>query len=494
VDRFLYVPLRAAMISLVALIAVLQAVASDAEPDLSGPNGQAGIGADEYHALLDRLERLESQYQTEPSEGDAVQQAQDGADEYNQSGLANTADPAVPGDQLEVQPRWIIDFKDGALFKTDDDQFSLRINNLLQADYRNFSQTAQGAHNATGLQDNFSIAREWLYFRGNVTEYVDYQVVFNTGVQSNNTSGAGTLNVLDAFVDFNPFGSEAKEYFQIRLGRFKTPFLYQFYNWSPMDFLTPELSMFGTNFFQNWQNGLMVHGLLADKRIDYAAGIFNGQPNTFEATQSSRDGIFYLGLAPFLLDEQSPLQNLNLVASAVSGAQFGAANPASLGTAVPSAGPPSNVLISPTFLTFSPSGGVGGAGATTVQNGSKNIWDFEVLWAVQSLNLYAEYNGGNSTYAIQGADGRIVPGTTAQVPLTGYSIAGSYFLTGESISASQRRRIKPLRPCKIGEGLGAFEAFTRYSLLTLGSNVFTDHLANPDIFANSVRAWDTGLN
>jgi len=49
-----------------------------------------------------------------------------------------------------------------------------------------------------------------------------------------------------------------------------------------------------------------------------------------------------------------------------------------------------------------------------------------------------------------------------------------------------------LRP--YGEGLGAFEAYSRYSTLTLGSNVFTDHLANPDLFANSVRAWDTGLN
>lgn len=151
------------------------------------------------------------------------------------------------------------DFKDGVHFKSKDGQFSLRINNLLQADYRDFTHTAGDSHTPTSLHDNFNIAREWLYFRGNVTEYVDYQTVIASGAGVS-VDGPSTVNLLDAFVDFNPFGAEAKEKFQIRVGRYKTPFLYQFYVISPQDFITPELSMFSTNYLQNRQLGVMGHG------------------------------------------------------------------------------------------------------------------------------------------------------------------------------------------------------------------------------------------
>src|SRR5436853_247699 len=62
-----------------------------------------------------------------------------------------------------------VDFKDGVLFKTNDGMFSLRINNLLQVDYRDFSHTAQGVHTTTSLQDNFTLARWWMYVTGNAT-------------------------------------------------------------------------------------------------------------------------------------------------------------------------------------------------------------------------------------------------------------------------------------------------------------------------------------
>lgn len=52
--------------------------------------------------------------------------------------------------------------------------------------------------------------------------------------------------------------------------------------------------MFGTNFLQNRQVGAMVHDKILDKRLDYAAGIFNGAPNSYEVPFSNKEGIFFL--------------------------------------------------------------------------------------------------------------------------------------------------------------------------------------------------------
>jgi len=406
--------------------------------------------------------------------------------------------PSAVDQSIFSPPSWLnfsVDFKDGVFFKTNDGLFSLRINNLLQADYRDFAHTAQDKHVPAGLDDNFTIPRYWLILRGNATEYVDYQLIIATGVASNDTGGPATVNLLDAFLDFNPFGQEAKELFQLRVGRFKTPFLYQFYKLSPQDTVTPELSMFSTNFLQNRQDGAMVHGLLFDKRLDYAAGIFNGVPNSYEVSQSNREGIFYLGFAPFLLNEGSVFQNLNLIGSAAVGDQFGIASvPAALGTAIPSAGPPNNLHLSPTFLVFAPPAGLKNGAAVTVQHGARAVWDFEVVYSWRSFNLFAEYDAGYSTYALADAKNGVIKGTTNEVSLSGYSVAATYFLTGEQITPA-RRRVQPLRPYSwTNGGCGAFEAYGRFSNLVLGSNVFTDNFASSKLFANEVNATDVGVN
>jgi phosphate-selective porin OprO/OprP len=374
---------------------------------------------------------------------------------------------------------FVVDFKNGFSVRSRDGQFSFKFNNLTQFDYRDFSHTAQNIHTQTSLQDNFSLARQWLIFTGNATEYVDYAVIVAAGPASSVT-GPSTVNVLDAYMDFNPFGKEDKELLQIRVGRFKTPYLYQFYKISPQDFNTPEASMFGTNFFQNRQLGVMAHGFLFDKRLDYAAGLFNGAPNTFDVAQSNREAIFFLGYQPFVNDKGSLLQNLILSGSYAAGDQFGASIPSSLSTAIPSAGPPNNPLISPTFLQFGP---------TTTQNGFHQFWAGEVVWVYRSFNLYAEYTGGDQTYGLTTAPSKSFP-----VSVSGYSVAGTYFFTGEEASPT-RRRIKPLQPYNFQSGgLGAFEGFARYSNLVLGNSVFANGLANPALFANSVNATDIGVN
>src|SRR6266536_2756757 len=117
----------------------------------------------------------------------------------------------------------------------------------------------------------------------------------------------------------------------------------------------------------------MAHGLRCAKRVDYAAGVFNGAPNTFEVNQSDREGIFYLGLQPFAPQKDSIFKNMIVAFSGAFGEQNGPADPAALGTAVPANGPPDNLLISPTFLQF---------GSTTVQTGMHYVWAGELIWNI----------------------------------------------------------------------------------------------------------------
>jgi len=403
--------------------------------------------------------------------------------------------PPTPPDEYQIEapspeeaaaaaagglPSYTVDFKDGVLFRTNDGMFSLRINNLTQMDARVFSHTADGAHTATSLQDNFVVPREWFFFRGNVTEYVDYQVLVASGVAASSTT-ASSFNLFDAFLDFNPFGQEQKEKFQIRVGRFRTPFMYQFFNLVPQDYIAPELSMFATNFIQNRQIGVMPHGKLFDGRLEYAGGVFNGQPNSYEVTFSNRTGMALLGYTPFLLQRGSVLQYLTFVGSYVNGRQFGSPVPSFLGTAVPSAGPSDNALISPTFLMF---------GSDTVQDGPRVLWDAEVLWSFRSLSFYGEYDAGYVTYGLSTS-----PGTTAApVSVSGWSAALTYFFSGEEIGLD-RRRVQPLHPYNWKKGgFGAFEGFARYSDLVLGSSVFTDKFASATGNANGVNATDIGVN
>src|SRR6185295_8158977 len=226
---------------------------------------------------------------------------------YSDSSLPTCA----PADAKPADPGFAVDLKNGAGFKTNDGAFSLRINALLQIDYRDFHYTADGLHTATALHDNFAIPRVRLFFRGNVTEFADDAVSVNTGLTPNALGNVpAPVNLLDAYVDFNPFGAECNDELQIRVGRFKTPYGFQFYKMSPQDFATPELSMFSTNFLQNWESGLMAHGELLDKRFEYAAGVFNGVPNSFEVSQNGRQEIVYAAATPFLFNDESLLKRL----------------------------------------------------------------------------------------------------------------------------------------------------------------------------------------
>ena len=124
--------------------------------------------------------------------------------------------------------------------------------------------------------------RQRIFFDGNITKRIEYEFSINRGL-------GGTINILNAYINLH-----FDDRFELKFGRFFTPFTYDQFAISNYWLPTPERSLFTTNVGLGRQIGLMGWGYLFDKRLDYAAGIFNGSRNSFE---SLNNGVDFVGFS-----------------------------------------------------------------------------------------------------------------------------------------------------------------------------------------------------
>src|SRR5262245_56863029 len=151
---------------------------------------------------------------------------------------------------------------DGFKWATDDGEYSLGIRGMTQLDARIYSQPTPGF-----TSSGFYNPRTRFYCEGNFTKPIQYEFSFQNTFDS--------VGLLDAYVNFN-----YDPRFQLRLGRYKTPFTYEWYRVHIWDTLTPERSLYANNYESNRRFGLMAWGSLIDQRVEYAVGTFNTQRNS----------------------------------------------------------------------------------------------------------------------------------------------------------------------------------------------------------------------
>jgi phosphate-selective porin OprO/OprP len=401
----------------------------------------------------------------------------------------NKRGPYQP-DMRPLKVAGAVSFREGLEVRTPDDFFTLEFHNLSQLDYRAFSQTGAALH------DNFVVPRQRWYFQGQVSPYAYYYTVINRGY--------GSLDILDTWVDFN-FAPQYKEHFQIRAGRMKTPYTYEYIKMSDSDGIAPERSLFVTNFGDNREEGVMAHGYLFQRSLEYYGGVFNGPRRSFASFQNSKSVFGLINMKPFLHSGYEWLENLNVTGSVNGGTLRAPVQPVALTTANDQSPPTSAevVNVSPTFLIFN---------SRTFENGMYMQWAGDVAYYYKSFTMLANYEGGFQNYGL--APATTLPSATVfgpfaagafvgvgnpkrtQVPLAGWSVAATYFLTGEQIT----RRVyltEPRRPFGYYNGRlnpGAIEAYFRFANLQLGDQVFTGGFANPAFWANRASTTDTGIN
>lgn len=380
-----------------------------------------------------------------------------------------------------------VEFGDGLTFKTDDNYFSLTFHNLTQVDYRGFVPSGDPLHS------QFIIPRQRWYFVGNISPYVRYYTVISRGYSS--------LDLLEAWTDWK-IGDIDRDKLQIRIGRMKTPYSYEWIKMAAPDLIGNERSVFINNMGTNRQIGIMAHGELMSKKFEYAIGLFNGARHSFEDYNSGKDLFTFVNTKPFLDGDNELLEQLNLSGSWNWGNEHNAALPFALRTANNLSGSAAAATSSPTFFNFAPN---------VFESGTRMQWSGDVAWYYKSVGLIAGYQGGFQEYAIAGkappSVKEIQLGTQAfvgvngngatRVPMEGYSATVFWFLTGEEVI----RRGTPVDPKNDYEGarvlegkFGALELFSRYSFMKLGENVFTAGLADPAVSSNRADVFDNGVN
>lgn len=442
-------------------LAIVPQVAQSAEPAT-----ESGIHTTELSAELDSaLNQPPARF------------VEDAAPPVEPPGFGPTEDRSIdqfPGDMPDSGPRFgesrregiplQARFDDGFELESFDRQFQLRIRVLNQVDGKVFSP-----HNQEPARSGLYIPRFRIYFEGQLTDLFEYELSLQRSVE-------GAFDVLDANVNFAP--SRA---FQIRVGRALVPYSYAWYDHLEQYYITPERGLFPLNFGLARQAGVFAHGLVLDDRLQYAVGGTFGQLSGLADTNTTRDGVGYINFKPFLHSDSLPaLRFLNVGGSLSVGRQVAASAPLPLRTSIQtSENDEAANAASSIFLEFKD--GVVAKGERT--QGALHLACYSGPVSLET-EAYAARFGMASTPAADAVG----------VPLLGYDVTLTSFLTGETIH--DRETVVPLRPltCKSGSGFGAVEVFGRYSKLRLGDQVFTAGFVNEADWTNSAAITDIGCN
>jgi len=439
----------------------------------TAPGGRAGLGAEGIEARGGIREGGGLPSATPPGGGlgetpsGASGRAAQGIGAQGTSGRVSPSESSLGGEGRVRRRLAKVEFAEGLELSSPDDEFKLTFHDMTQVEYRAFPASQQGL-----LHSQFFLPRQRWYFTGRVTRNIEFYTSINRGY--------GSLDILDAFISYR-----IDERLQFRIGRMKTPYLYEYYSIAEGDLIAPERSMYAGNLAGNRQDGAMALGELFEGRMGYALGIFNGPRNSFQDFNDAKDVIGYVNSRPFLTSETlKALKYLNVGGSFEVGDQNNPTQPPILTTANDETAATSNPTVeslSPTFLAFN---------NNVVEQGQRNQWAGHVVWFYKSLMVFAEYGGGVAGYALNNSK------TSTNIPYSGYNVSASYFLTGEEITR-RVNIVQPRRDFSIAKGRwapGAVEAFARFSTLDFSREVFTAGFADPNAWSNHAWATDVGFN
>jgi phosphate-selective porin OprO/OprP len=446
-------------------------------PPLSGPTPPLpGATAEQRLAALERqnaelLRQLSALQQQQHALANRVGQLPVPPSPENDSIPGPFGRPVQPGrDVAEAgeEGRARVDLSRGIRFFSADNKYRIELHDLTQFDGRFFSVTSPSGTNASqnALHDSFVIPRQRLYFTGQVDEHFDFVSVINRGY--------GTLDILDSYANF-----KFDRRFNVRVGRTKTPYTYEYYKIAEGDLVAPERSVFVGNLSPNRQLMVMAFGRLLADVVEYSAGVESGPHRSFQDFNNYKNPFLYLAARPFLYGESDALRHLSLGGSVNFGREDDPLEPNALRTANDETTSPNATNVSPTFLQFRDG---------VVERGGTAFWSGDVAWYYRSLTALAMYNGGYMTYATPARGG-------VRVPFEGGSVAVTFFVTGEEITS--RKEVEPLRDFNWRSPLqhpGAVELYTRTAYLTAGQSIFTGGLADPRLYSRNALVLDNGVN
>ncbi len=340
----------------------------------------------------------------------------------------------------------------GLAVKSPQGDFEIKLRGTVQADQRSFFGDGD-----LPLNDTYLFRRIRPSLEGSLGSLIGFRLTPEFAGDS--------ATIIDAYVDvkFDPK-------YTLRVGKVKGPVGLE--RLQAANALALMERGFPTELAPNRDLGAQLQGELAQARVSYAIGLFNGTPDGRDATTTDSDNNFeYAGRVFF-----EPWKN---AANALSGLGFGIA--ASAGE---KDGAGNNFL--PRYRT--PGQSVFFNYRTPVTaHGSHTRWSPQAYYYRNAFGLQAEYIESEQELLIPGAaDSRV------ELAHSAWQLTGSWVLTGED--AGYRGVVKPNHPFAVGgEGWGAFEVVGRYGELDIDDEAFPRY-ADPATAATRSRAYGIGLN
>ena len=336
-------------------------------------------------------------------------------------------------------------------FASGDGADSVRIGGLVQLDSRLFFNDGGGV-----LNNTFVLRRARPIVDGTFDKIYSFQFVSEFG-------GTSTPSILDA-----NFGVGLSDALQFKFGKFKTPVGLE---WLQSDSWTffDERSLV-TDLMGNRDLGIQASGKFDGGVVTYAAGIFNGVPDSTNSSNADfdndKDVIGRLYLQPFKNDQASVLQGLAFGVGSSLGREKGA-------LAVTSGYKTDGQQ---TFFKYR---------STVVGDGQ--------VWRVSPQ---AEYRNGPfgaiAEYVVSTVNVRPAAGKPkARLENKAWELSAGYVLTGENSSYTG---VVPNHSFNWQNGTwGAWEVAVRYADLKIDPKAFPT-FADPTINADEARSTGLGLN
>lgn len=343
---------------------------------------------------------------------------------------------------------------------TRDGDFSFNIQNQMTAD-----GTFYDLVNANTLEKGFNIPFYRLYFFGNFLEDWEYLASVQQSL--------GSFNILDMYVGYK-FADELN----IRVGHFLSPFLYEYYAfspaWEPVITNSPLFQFAGKR-----QTGGMLWGRLFDNVVQYQVGAFNGADGAYFDVDAHIDAIAGITWTPFKPDRDPLFEGLGCGFSIQNGVQdyvlsagtqynfpFGNGEPTLNQNFVNSTGLP--------FFTYVP---------TIAANGNRFKIAPQLFWFGQ-FSVLAEYVRWNRA---------LTDGTTdITETVDAFYVNTSYFLTGERYTGDGLLGYTTIEPRD--ESLGAWEIVAQFSQIQLGQSSLTPGFATQRQDATRLQQIMGGVN
>jgi len=358
-------------------------------------------------------------------------------------------DKDAQADLAKTQPHLSLG-SSGFTLSSADTNFVIGLHGLIQLDSRTF-------FNDGGIKgnDGFILRRVRPIISGTV--YRDFDFLFVPDF------GGSSPTIQDAFVNYR-----YNHALQLQAGKFKSPVgLEQLQSDAAMPFVERALP---TDLVPNRDLGVELHGDLWEGTVSYAAGIFNGVPDSGSSANADFDDdkefAGRLFFQPFITSSREPLRGLGFGVGGSYGSEYTASGVSSYKTDGQQK-----------FF---------GYGSTVVANGTHYRVSPQGYYYYGPFGFLGEY-----VVSAQDVQKPGTPAVSATLQNTAWQVVGSWVLTGEDV---RYNGVSPAHPFKPSENQwGALELSARYASLDIDPDAFPT-FASSSTSARSASAWGVDLS